>query len=357
MARQKNRNKRPSKADIHLKLSPEMLDPAPAAPAINPKKPQWHMSLNSWRFKLLHWVLGAEQGVKDSDIERNWPALYTAYCPLFWLTTFMFLFLPIIIPVKGVCWVFKKVHGLISDLFTKLEVAEHDRLRAEILNLTIEQEEALIRDLAMKWMKAHSTRIYGEDDISYHGILGKYQAVFKYHDYVSGRLIIQDQYRIFLETKALVEAEQKAVRTKNAEKLAFFITAFKFTIWIALYSIYAALGLGLLYGVVTFGPGAVAGLVDFVTWLWTQLWAEGFATRLGQAVLSILGIFTTIMVLSQFLDFSRVYQPVTGRLASGCRWCGKGLSRVAEEIGHVIAMLYEDNCPRIVLKEDQKNDT
>ncbi len=68
------------------------------------------LTLNHWRYKLLHWTFGINPSCpEDSNLP---PMFYTHYCPLFHLTNLITIFSPLILCVKIAIAIFMVVGGL-----------------------------------------------------------------------------------------------------------------------------------------------------------------------------------------------------------------------------------------------------
>lgn len=65
-------------------------------------KSEKHMSLNHWRYRILHWVFNEDPMITDGKVTcTSLPKfLYTHYCPLFHLTNLIVLLLPLILLAK-----------------------------------------------------------------------------------------------------------------------------------------------------------------------------------------------------------------------------------------------------------------
>ena len=89
-------------------------------------KSEKKMSLNHWRYRILHWCFDQSW----EDWENDWKAhsdlpyfLYTHYCPLFHITNLIAILFPIVLMVKivvGLCCGIKKCSGLIIAAISSL---------------------------------------------------------------------------------------------------------------------------------------------------------------------------------------------------------------------------------------------
>jgi hypothetical protein len=95
-------------------------------------KAERKLTLQHWRYRLLHWVFGVKIDHPDESPLAGF--LYTHYCPLFHVTNLLALFLPFIALLKAIIWVCRVTGAgigaactVVKPLIPKKKVNQHKK--------------------------------------------------------------------------------------------------------------------------------------------------------------------------------------------------------------------------------------
>lgn len=312
------------------------------------------LSLNHWRYRLLHWAFNTDVSNVSIDNPSRVTGLpnflYTHYCPLFHLTNLIAILSPMIVFIKVISLFLKalyialdliptdKIIYFFSNLIPKLQKKE-----VEKLPLTLEQE----RKQWIDWISKHNFDGYTFD------ILWKSTnfLVLKREEAKS----MFDKYIILLK-----EAREIArIRREKYKARIIFWTNFSrvFIKWMMNVG-YFGLGCLFLYLFYEFSEivwWLISTIGKFIAWLFTDSISWEVFLFIGKVILWFGGVLISLYFffkigvvqkfLDVFLDGLTYLSPPFYLFKVFGRWVAAGWNNTVE----FVSMFYEENCPPIKL--------
>lgn len=311
------------------------------------------LSLNHWRYRLIHWAFG--KNIEDEMPENSkyiWihtglpEFLYKHYCPLFHLSNFLVLAIPIILFAKFISTISDILYK-ITDSFYKHRYQNKKEKREQQEKKSYTEEEiraiclaAYKKDVAEStytcyrgshnWFNNHwfSRRFFDEFKI------GDDDAEFK------------DAYelitRIKKEEKERREAKREKLQSAISTISAFSTPVFKFFVYILWAVMFAFL---FYYGIILSANLVVWLLsVDIMPFVWLSARITFFFAVFAFSSYCLLkaGAFKNVPVAIEILS-----KPLLSMFSA--------LGTAFVSLAEFVSMFYTENCPKIELisKEEQ----
>lgn len=329
--------------------------------ALKSIKSEKKMSLNHWRYRILHWAFGCRPKTQwASPLPRF---LYTHYCPLFHLTNLIILFSPIILMVKmiiGLVFVGGSIVMVCANASSRL----HARFRPPV-ETTPETEEKIRARYLQKCrntLPKYMAKLHPRYLVDFDTFWGRY--LDEYWQWHISKGDVEEIYNFFLPKihEAQERAEEKRERTR--ERIVF---------WVNFSRVFVKFLLNATYLV-------VAGLLAYATWLWGWPVAKFIGSFIATVFVSFftfdfLGFLWFVFMLSAQISIACI---VLGAVVIGCykfvpfrKACLAVVTPVAvsmEALGgfieylgglfysayEFVGLFYEQNCPPIVIVKDEE---
>jgi len=304
------------------------------------------MSLNHWRYRVLHWYFGVTEEGYGSNVPRYF---YTHYCPLFHFTNLVVLFLPIIVMWRVMKYV---VTHAIFPLFDA--IAESFR--------------------KAKQNRASSTSTPTKPQFSFLFVLKKYSdngtdtkvdfdVFFEFaHCYGFDRQDKETYKAKFdvLYPQLVAAAERRKARAlKMKERVQFWVRFSSVFIKWGLYATYAALAASLVWFFATCGGTGISWfwyLMTAVDWLWVGRASLGFLLA-GTFMIATVYIQKRFKVFNLFFEgVGFVTSPILSPVGHAIVATGTGISNGLSAIGEFIAVFFEENCPPITIVSEEEEE-
>lgn len=331
-------------------------------------KGERRLSLNHWRYRLLHWCFNVTPPTGNISTEQlaqmDLPKfLYTHYCPLFHLTNMIAIFSPVILFIKLSCMLVEAIYNAIPWQMIKDSIAELKLKLRPNVNLDQPQEAKVVnpekhkaneRFMIMKYICNSYKDIDKDEDITFDQFWGLNSHRLNFHTQEETKAIF-DEYM-----PKVKEARERAKKRKEDIRNALiFWTNFSrvFIKW-SLNILYFALTILVMYfAYMALEPAwnILCWIGDTIYWMFTD--ASFLSAVLFLLKWSVILVFfvSTFVLLSKIgfihklaqgmhYGFVKVLPPfyILGRFI---QWIGSGISSTIE----FIKMFYEENCPPIVI--------
>ena len=328
-------------------------------------KGERRLSMNHWRYRLLHWCFNVKAPKNISDpLDCELPKfLYTHYCPLFHLTNLIAILSPLVLLIKVIVVLCKATAACfkaipwhkIKAAFASLKVEKREEVEKPAPKKTAAQERREVIECICTWRKANSHKTdfksFWAWCCSHFKVLSQCEVEVIYSEYLP----------------KIIEAEERAAARKKRlrEALIFWSNFSRVFIKWALNIFYVLLSVLAIYGVyLAAGPvwDALCWLGEAIVWLFSS---DGFTSVLwGMAKV----VFWSGVFFGLGYGFFR-----SGMAGKFAEVAGKGLKKCAPPfylvgsffawIGRCwratmefIEVFYEENCPMItiVTPEEEK---
>lgn len=316
-----------------------------------PKK----LSLNHWRYRLLHWFANVEVTHADqSELPR---CLYTHYCPLFHLTNLMVFFAPFLFVFRLLIQLFiiiapyigaglYVVSKIVEAIIATLKLPERAKVAAPVEPEVVDEEllelmrRREINSIPRLMLKLGSDRDF--DDFWY-----KFSSKFKVLKCGDAAI----HWTKFREEILAAQEKSKERRKKLNEQLVFWVGFSKAFIQALMWVAYGALGLGVVYVTLFW-------IVPFVAWLaYIMLTVDWLFVSwvLLKVFIGAGMLIGAIYLLFRSMKSERVRKYVAPPVSIVAEVSGAVFVSVMKVIGGTIDfvhMFYENNCPPITIVED-----
>jgi hypothetical protein len=323
------------------------------------------LSFNHWRFRLLHWCFGVEapqKGLYHTELPRF---LYTHFCPLFHITNLIAILSPLILLIKIIKVVVLAIaHATASIPLTRLLENLRKRMpesstpdappkpsEQEKPTMTKQKARRAIITSLVEWTSPQDRfeHFWNSKGCDYASVIDKKEVESLYLEYTVK----------FAEAKKRSEARKKKIR----ENMIFWSNFSRIFIKWALNIFYGALVLGVLYV-----------LYIIASPVWDVLcWIGGgfhylFTNEGSLDTLLIVGkvaIWAAVFIASMTLlirigwlqKFGDALYTGMCKVSPPFYLFGKFLDWIASGFGNVIdfcKMFYEENCPPIILIDEEE---
>ncbi|MCK9463040.1 MAG: hypothetical protein M0R80_25740 [Proteobacteria bacterium] len=344
------------------------------------------MSLNHWRYRLLHWAFATDMKMiwKDGAGRLHSPLpnyLYTHYCPLFHLTNLIILFAPIILFVKvvwaiavigyHVCLHIKAGIQKTINLYRKLRPKKEKTSMPE--DVAMEKYRERLHQKELRSIPTLLVRFGREND----AFLTDFSHFYHYitsrcHSYYGGN----DDDRICFSTEEEVKKiweqfapkvkialeSQKARKEKMRKTIVFWVNFSRIFIKGILNTFYFALFAAVIYITYLFGWPACKWMGNGVVWVVTGLlsldWL-GCLTGLGTFLLRVaIGLATVGGVgwlIYKFVPLNLLWEktcPPFVAVGDFVTAFFRYVKNIFVGIWEFCNMFYEENCPPIIIVDD-----
>jgi hypothetical protein len=311
---------------------------------------QVNLSLDHWRYQLLHWFYGVENnGVEPSyGVPR---CFYTHYCPLFHATNLMVLGIVFIAIWKLMAVV---VRGLVAGVGLLLEFYDEWRTNRIVRKWSaLSTEERRLKEVEKdrKWLRRF---------LSQEGREFFFDNFELFYRRIQSDMIVMTEEEVQIEFLALVKElrpskEEAAAKMARRNELAAFWIQISSQLFKALATaFYVALGVGSIYAVWAWVVPAAVFLAGLV-WDLGKLTMEVELASVASVMVKIFFGFVGLAFLFHFINkgvmktvLSAIWKPfaiVGSGIVSGVEYGGDRCSA----FGEFVSELYENNCPPIVL--------
>jgi hypothetical protein len=351
-------------------------------------KVERNLSLNNWRYVLLHWFFGISPTTpKESSLPG---CFYTHFCPLFHLTNMIALCLPILIPLRIVWAVVKcllvlvaAVIGPIRDWYQAFLARKRQKaLDRNYANnrLALDRKAALWNDPVFVRGQAKIRIVsylneYNHDSI----ILSDFEAfkedcLWSFTKYATPNQSMEEVEAMIKELHAaisvvIIKKKKERDEKKRARDAWIYnwVHVSQTVIKGLLNVLYVGLFLGCVYLLWTYGIpaviGAFYGICGICAWAFSvDVWSTlgsilyyGAQVAIGSIVIG--GIFWFLAKSKIFITVAdtglKVVRPVLACLDGFGRWC----LATADNFADFISMFYAENCPPINIQEKDSVET
>jgi hypothetical protein len=304
-------------------------------------KEEKKLSLNHWRYRLLHWCFDIKV-TPAAPISYELPlCLYTHYCPLFHLTNFIAIFAPLIWLVKIIAGVIGATLHALSNIHWSSVAVSKDSPDIEVLR------------------KAEYKRLFS--------ILTKYHFA-DFETFWKSRgseflVLTKDEIKASYEglVVKIKDAEAKAeLRRKKLRERLLFWTNFSrvFVKWIMNIGYFALVGvmllaiywlswpfLELLKWILEFNPIPMMLFIGKLALLFGLAFIVLY-TFFRSRVFSVVGQSCIKAIALTAPPFALVWHT----LAAPFRWIAKGWRKTSE----FVAIFYEETCPPITIVSEEE---
>lgn len=330
------------------------------------------MTLDHWRYRLLHWAFGYnKEGKKkcyynDSEYYEELPKfLYTHYCPLFHLTNIILILLPFVFIGKIVGRLGRFAWYLILRLVKNIDIFNKfcERFwakRAKFLKRAKKQVEkqekrARFKDpwkLIYKYL--NNIHDYDNFDWFWHHYNDKFS---QSKDEI---LEIWDKIR-----KNIIKLkEQRAARKEAIRQNIIFWTNLSSTLLKWFFNIfYACLFIVVGLAFILYGSTLAAGFLACIAWCLIHLmtfewilaikWIVGGIFGLCLLVTIIYSLYKSWKSFNKQIKHSTILLPVALIVGISVAFCKK-VTNVLLNIKEFFSMFYEENCPPITIIEREE---
>lgn len=312
-------------------------------------KSEKQLSLNHWRYKLLHWSFCQKNITKKEDsFLPGW--LYTHYCPLFHLTNVLVLLAPLTLFFKAMYWPLYFMTILVLGIIRG--IGDVMRKRAE-LRYDPKEEEA-------GWIRGYVYR--GE---TWAAFLEKFAHKLKHHE--EG-----EAFDVFTRAEAYVakmkkkEADKAAARERRKKQLEAWLlwvtntsrvvikSSLTGLFWLCVLALIAVIGwlaIPMGKGVISIASWIVANFLNILMWC-------------GIALLSVVCLAVVIACLALMQHFikskfgeraARVLSTDVGFIFTPFGWPFLALYYVIGAFFNFVSVFYEESCPPIKIKEFEES--
>lgn len=304
------------------------------------------LSLNHWRFRILHWAFNVEN--PDPANPELPKFLYTHYCPLFHLTNLIALVSPLILLIKVLVVVlFASAEVLGSIPFEKVfnwfsfDLPERNKVK-EPTPITIEDER-----------RSFLAALCGHYN-TFEDLWVFYSSKFRFLKEEEAKAVF-DEYM----PKIIAARERSRQRKERWRQRIIFWTNFSrvFIKWLMNIGYFALVGLLLYAGYAFMGVAwdFICWIGSCIAWLFTDAISFSVLTFFGKifmwSALVYLVVFLAVKleVVQRFIDallkgFNYISPPFYVA-AVPFRWIKTGCVNFWE----FVSMFYEENCPPIKL--------
>lgn len=344
-------------------------------------KGERRMSLNHWRYRLLHWCFGVESR-HDSNIPDF---MYTHYCPLFHVTNLIALLSPVILLARILGFLIKNIIVGIalvvvplcktgSNLIMGLLTALTERLPKRKEQEPQDPPPPSPRQLRMMDLSFINKMILTDEYWCDFGIFwDKYSYRINSFDQEEARRVHQQIVQAIADERKR-KAEKEARMRARMVALANFSRAF---VKVALYFFYATLAVALVAAVyywtipvasfiawaaITCWTFMQDSWIAFVEWMstinWTLVGIWTLAIGTGVALLFLLSLAgiklrlgtKSVAAFDAFVDWASPPFKFLGWLIA---WPFVAIGKCCKAFGEFISVFYEENCPPITIVDDE----
>jgi hypothetical protein len=311
---------------------------------------QVNLSLDHWRYQLLHWFYGVENdGVEPSyGVPR---CFYTHYCPLFHATNLMVLGIVFIAIWKLMAVLVRGLIagvGCLADLYSDWKI---NRLTRKWSALSEEERRQKQVEKDRKYMRTFLSQdgrefFFDNFDLFYRRIRPDLDGMTEEE--------VQIEFLALVKELRPSKEEAAAKMARRNELAAFWIQISSQLFKVLTTAFYIALGIGSIYAVWAFVVPAVVFLAG-LAWDLGKLTMEVEIASVASVVLKIFLAFVGLTFLFHFISkgamgkvLAAIWKPfgiVGSGIVSGVDYCGGRCSA----FGEFVSALYENNCPPIVL--------
>lgn len=300
------------------------------------------VSLNHWRYRLLHWFFGVNKENAQSKLPRFF---YTHWCPVVQFTNLLVLGLPLILLFRFVYLLgvgfFTFVDGLISLI--------PERKYEEPVELTEEEKIKVETSLVIQFLKENPQYIGKSDSadlcISYYSLKSlNAKTVQDILDKTSAKL-------------KKIQEEEAARKAAMQQRIVFWVNISQVFVKWALFAFYIVATVGAIY----FGTPLLISFIKMCFlasgWFLTINWFK-FAFQVSCFLISVLvvagiglGIFTLLNKLGFLLDIILVPCAIVKDAVKDTFFTIYGF---IEKTIEFFGMLFEENCPKITIVDDKE---
>jgi hypothetical protein len=316
------------------------------------------LTLDHWRYRLLHWTFipGVEVKTPDDGIAAGISSsFYSHYCPLFHLTNLMVIFLPFIILFKVVVKLVKLTCELlyraqetwrfISNLLAKKEKTEAEEWNS-LKGRVTRSEKLKEKKLFIKWLKDPDYVLIDINDFNevWRRIYGTGNFPFSEKEELEG---VWTKYREAIITQ---REQRKARQAEMRRRMVFWVNFSHNFIKAALNIFYVVLAVFFLFGSYYVGGMLLSAIISIWSFLWNVDILASLATMLVYLLKFIL--FTCIfflLILPAWRPVKKVALIVYDVIDNFIQWLQNTFVNIIEFFG----MFYEQNCPPIKIVEDE----
>lgn len=307
------------------------------------------LSINHWRYRLLHWVFE----IKFKSVDDSWlpKALYTHYCPLFHITNFLAFFIWAIAPAKLAIFIIEKFIRILGSIIYLVVVGlahlfghtfQFELSEAELEKL---REKRWLEDEARQF-RNRLKKYYVKDVTDFDSFWQSYK--FCYTFLTPERALAE--WKLFIERQEEIEAEKEA-KKKEYARFVFLVNFSRVFIKWMMYLGYVLLGLlisvFLLFVVL---PILIKIVVFFATFDW--FWLVGLVLKpiVGCVILGLI-VYVCAKLTNTSGKMAEAFK-VPFRLTKDILVaCFSWLKKTNNDVRSFMSVFYEENCPAIILED------
>lgn len=319
------------------------------------------LTLDHWRYSLLHWTFipGVEVKTLDDGIAAGIsPSFYSHYCPLFHLTNLMVIFLPFIILFKVVVKLVKLTCELlcraqetwqfISNLLPKKEKTEAQEAEEwnSLKSRVTKSEKLKEKKLFIKWLKDPDCDLIDADNFDEVWRRIHLSTSFTF----SEREELEEIWIKYREAIIAQREQNKARRAEMRRRMVFWVNFSQTFIKATLNIFYIVLAVFFLFSSYYVGGMLLSAIISIWSFLWNVDILASLATMLVYLLKFIL--FTCIfflLILPVWRPAKKVALIVYDVIDNFIQWLQNTFVNTVEFFG----MFYEQNCPPIKIVEDE----
>jgi len=355
------------------------------------------LSANHWRYRLLHWTFQVPSDRRNPEFSQLPHFLYKHYCPLFHLTNFIVLILPVITTVRGGYFVGKKfvdfvnpILGIVVEFGFEYVIGPVADFFAKFKKIEVKEKEEKVVEISEEEIKYHQWRLWFKvvmgsqtkesSDAPYTGMLS-FQRCWSIFWSECERTVIIDAEEAELKYDVLVAKIEEAralsaARKKRMRELIIFWVGFsRMLIKSFLYVLYAGAAVAALWFLIFIVPSVLFSVISTIGFVFGWMYnlivsmftSESFIpfmffvgkivalaatiTAGGIALSRVSAVEKTVECASRVWDSLTPPAEAAGRaIATPFRKIGGAVLVVKE----FVEVFYEENCPPIVYESSSE---
>ncbi len=306
------------------------------------------LSLNHWRYRLLHWCF-SEKNIKAPSDSMLPQYLYSHYCPLFHLTNFIAIFSWFILIIK-VC----------AAIFIGVVEVLH---KVDWSFLKPKSSERVEREPSEDELKKKQWQMLVKLTLEHH--FWRFESFWSYHSSVFSLLDKEEVKTRYEELVVKIEEAQERAeisRKRMRDRILFWVNFSRAIIKWFLYVFYIAIGLGALWlASVCFWP-----VIGFFGWLFNFEFSSLLPLLVfsGKILIGAILVTGVVMLVRRFkvvqtcgsaawegaVACSPPFVLLVGMVCAPFKWIAKGFMNAKE----FVEVFYEENCPPISIVSDDE---